>query len=224
MKIESFAIQGLNCVVSFPNTYDEQNPYPTILFLHGAGSRGNDLELLKNNPYFSLTAQHDDFPFITVAPQCSKNSWFDHFEALEALVAEVSEYSFVDSSRIYLMGASMGGYATWQLAMSMPECFTAIVPICGGGMYWNAARLVDLPVWAFHGALDKTVLVEETVKMIEAINQKGGNAKLTIYPENTHDAWSDTYSNCEVFGWLLNQRKKNRTEHTDEYIGAKKYG
>ena len=224
MKKEISVIQGLSCVVSFPDNYDEQNKYPTILFLHGAGSRGNNLEILKNNPYFSLTSKHNNFPFITFAPQCSKNNWFDHFESLEALVAEISEYDFVDSSRIYLMGASMGGYATWQLAMSMPEKFAAIVPICGGGMYWNSGRLVDLPVWAFHGSLDKTVRLEESEKMVDSINKKGGCAKLTVYPNNAHDAWSDTYANYEVFRWLLDQRRKDIKEYTDGYNGSKQYG
>lgn len=224
LKKEVCSIQGLNCIISFPDTYNPQDKHPTILFLHGAGSRGEDLEVLKNNPYFLLTSGHVGFPFLTFAPQCSKNSWFDHFESLEALVTEISDYDFVDSSRIYLMGASMGGYATWQLAMSMPEKFAAIVPICGGGMYWNVGRISKLPIWAFHGALDKCVLVEESVKIVERVNQKGGNAKLTIYPNNAHDAWSDTYSNYEVFQWLLEHKSKAKIECSDEYKGAKQYG
>ena len=122
------------------------------------------------------------------------------------------------------MGASMGGYATWQLAMSMPERFAAIVPICGGGMYGNAARLVNVPVWAFHGAKDTTVLLEESVKMVDAVNHSKGRAKLTVYPENSHDAWSDTYANYEVFRWLLDQRRKDIKEYTDGYNGSKQYG
>ena len=118
----------------------------------------------------------------------------------------------------------MGGYATWQLAMSMPECFAAIVPICGGGMYWNIWRIKDLPVWAFHGAKDTTVLVEESVKMVNALNDNGGCAKLTIYPENGHDAWSDTYSNPDVFAWLLQHTKKIQGEYFDKYSDSNIYG
>jgi len=208
MKKEFCKIQGLNCIVSFPDAYNPCSKYPAILFLHGAGFRGNDLEILKNNLYFGLTAKHEEFPFVTFAPQCAKNSWFDHFEALKMLVAEISGYDFVDASKLYLIGTSMGGYAAWQLAMSMPEYFAALVPICGGGMYWNAARLVGLPIWAFHGALDKTVFVEESQKMVDSVNNNGGSAKLTVYPNNAHDAWSDTYANYEVFQWLLAQKRK----------------
>ena len=148
------------------------------------------------------------------------------WERLEALVREVAGLSCVDADRIYVMGASMGGYATWQLAMSMPEYFAAIVPICGGGMYWNAARLADVPTWAFHGAKDATVLPEESVKMVEAVKKHGGSAKLTLYPENNHDAWSDTYSNPAVFAWLLQQRRKGSGEYCDQYsgVGSKIYG
>lgn len=107
------------------------------------------------------------------------------------------------------MGVSMGGYAAWQLAMSMLEYFAAMVPICGGEMYWNAERLVNVPVWAFHGGKDPIVHLEESVKMVDAVNSFGGNAKLTVYPENEHDAWNDTYSNPQVFNWLLQHRNQH---------------
>lgn len=224
MTTEIRKIEGFNCVIAFPDAYDCEKKYPTILFLHGAGTRGDDVEILKGNLYFKLTAAQTGFPFITVAPQCSENTWFDRFEALKALALEISRYAFVDPTRVYLMGASMGGYATWQLAMSIPECFAAAVPICGGGMYWNASRLVDLPVWAFHGALDQVVLPEESIKMVEKVNKRGGSARITIYPNNAHDAWSDTYANPEVFRWLLENTNKNNSELTDEYSGSEIFG
>jgi len=74
-------------------------------------------------------------------------------------------------------------------------------------MYWNAARLKHIPARAFHGKLDSTVLVEESEKMVDAICRSGGDAQLTVYPENGHDAWTDTYRNPEVFAWLLSQRR-----------------
>ena len=132
---------------------------------------------------------------------------------------------YTDPERLYLMGASMGGYTTWELAMSMPELFAAIVPICGGGMYWNAGRLVNVPVWAFHGKLDPTVLVEESEKMVNAVNKRGGNARLTVYPENKHDAWTDTFSNPEVYRWLLDHKNQNAGRLVNEYSGnAKEFG
>jgi predicted peptidase len=91
-------------------------------------------------------------------------------------------------------------------------------------MYWNAARLVNVPVWAFHGAKDTTVLLEESVKMVDAVNHSKGKAKLTVYPENSHDAWSDTYRNPEVFDWLLKQKKEHDIQCCDKYNNSKKYG
>jgi len=108
--------------------------------------------------------------------------------------------------------------------MSIPETFAAIVPICGGGMYWNTKRLINVGVWAFHGGQDKTVLPEESEKMVNKINKLGGNAKLTIYPDNAHNAWTDTYSNPEVFNWLLSHTNQNEQSTDDVYTDAAKFG
>lgn len=191
----------------FPSGFDAGKKYPTIIYLHGAGTRGEDFSCIENNPYFGCVSKHKDFPFITYAPQCYADSWFDIFETLEEFVKYVIGLDYTDSSRIYLTGASMGGYGTWQLAMTMPECFAALVPICGGGMYWNAERLKNIPVWAFHGAWDNDVFPEESFKMVNSVNSHGGNAKLTIYPATMHDSWTATYSNYEVFEWLLKHTK-----------------
>lgn len=224
MKFEKYTSENLQYVVRYPKDYKEGEEYPVIILLHGAGGRGNDIEVLKNNPYFKITGEREDFPFVTVAPLCSGNTWFDLFEQLKRLVYKIGNETFTDKERIYLMGPSMGGYGTWQLAMSMPEFYAAIVPICGGGMYWNASRLVNVPVWAFHGALDTTVKLEESEKMVEAVNNNGGSARLTVYPENAHNAWSDTYSNREVFDWLLSHKNRNLRELTDIYNNSEIYG
>ena len=101
----------------------------------------------------------------------------------------------------------MGGYAVWQLAMSRPQLYAAIVPICGGGMYWNAAKLKTLPVWAFHGSIDDVVYLEESQKMVNAVNRAGGNAKLTICDNVCHNSWLNAYNSKELFDWLFTQTK-----------------
>ena len=136
------------------------------------------------------------------------DTWFDLFETLVRFAEAIAARPDVDSSRIYVMGASMGGFATWQIAMSRPDLFAAIIRICGGGMYWTAGRLKDMPVWAVHGKLDDTVFVEESEKMTAWMRRYGGDPKLTIYPENGHNAWSDTYGNREVFRWLLAHKRE----------------
>ena len=117
----------------------------------------------------------------------------------------------------------MGGYGTWQLAMSRPELFSAIAPICGGGMYWNTARLKNTPVWAFHGDSDGTVLPEESKKMVEKVNANGGSARLTIYEKTSHNAWDPTFRNPEVWEWMLSQ-KNHYTATRTEYNDTKTYG
>ena len=209
-KFCEFTSGKLNYLIQYPENFREDEKYPVILFLHGAGSRGDDLQIIKNNPYFVNTKQHEDFPFVTVAPQCRDNcTWYDFLPELKELVSTIEKLPYADPQRIYLMGSSMGGYGTWQLAMSIPEHFAAIVPICGGGMYWNGGRLVNVPVWAFHGGKDTVVLPEESQKMVDSVNRRGGNAKLTIYPENDHNSWTDTYRNIAVFEWLLSHRNQN---------------
>lgn len=222
--MKEYSDGSVKYLVRYPEGFAEDRKYPVIMFLHGSGTRAQEFTKLRKGPLFAAIEKYKDFPFIIVAPLCTENTWFDLWDGIKQLVRDVAALPYVDETRFYLMGSSMGGYATWQLAMSMPEYFAAIVPICGGGMYWNAGRLIDVPVWAFHGALDKTVLLEESEKMVNKVNEKGGNAKLTIYPENYHNAWSDTFANYEVFSWLLQHQKTVSRQLEDSFTDAVKFG
>ena len=225
MKIEIKDYKKLKYIFVFPDNYNESKKYPLLFKLHGAGGRGHDITpLLNDSAFLKEREKLSDFEFITVMPLCHENTWFDMWEELKDFVVYIAQTDNIDSERIYLMGASMGGYATWQLAMSCPELFAAIVPICGGGMYWNAARLVNVPIWAFHGAKDTVVLPRESEIMVERANACGGNAKLTVYPENDHNAWSDTFSNPKVYEWLLSHKNENAKQIIDIYKDVEKYG
>ena len=208
MTWQHLQIEGLTYTLGLTAAFQEGKRYPMILFLHGAGTRGTNLEVLEANTISKYAQSHEDFPFVLVMPLCTEETWFDHWQALKALVQHMAQLPFGDPDRFYLTGNSMGGYGSWQLAMSIPQYFAALAPVCGGGMYWNAKRLKDIPVWAFHGALDKTVLPEESLHMVSKINDFGGNAKLTVYPKNAHDAWTDTYSDPALYTWLLAQKKQ----------------
>jgi predicted peptidase len=200
---------------------------PTIIFLHGAGTRGTDLGALEQNCFFGVKSYVSDpeSPFQVFAPLCTRDSWFDVFEQLQEFVIMVVSCPEVDASRICLMGTSMGGYGAWQLAMTMPEYFAALVPICGGGMRWNLGRIKHIPVWAFHGREDTTVPVVEGIAMVNRLNQLGGNAKLTILEQTGHNSWEYAYTHEELFHWILRQ-EKDRTLKVEgnEYIGSKCYG
>lgn len=221
--MEFYQMEGMDYLIRKPSCFDEKRKYPVILLLHGSGSRGRDIQMLLKNPFFTITEKMD-LPFVTVAPQCSEDSWFDMFERLKRLVRHIVSLDYVDAERLYMTGASMGGYGSWHLAMSMPEHFAAIAPICGGGTYANAGRLKNVPVWAFHGAKDRLVLPEESEKMCRCVNGCGGSAKLTVYPENGHDAWSDTYSNPELYEWFLSHRRAEASAPDLFVSDARKFG
>jgi predicted peptidase len=189
-----------------PPDYDKQESWPLVLFLHGSGERGSDLELVKKHGPPKLIAAGKDFPFVVVSPQCPLEKSWEPLE-LTALLDEITRIYKIDSDRIYVTGLSMGGFGTWRLAAYTPERFAAIAPICGGGETGWAKRLVHLPVWAFHGAKDASVPLERSQAMVDALKKNGGDAKLTVYPDAEHDAWTATYDNPQFYEWLLAQKK-----------------
>jgi len=202
-----------NYLLFLPEDYGKQEKdWPLMLFLHGAGERGSDLQKVKVHGPPKIVEKQEDFPFIVVSPQCPEGDWWDEkLEVLTNLLDDIVARYDVDTDRIYLTGLSMGGYGTWALASKYPDRFAAIAPICGGGKRFMAYRLKDMPVWAFHGAKDRVVPLEESEEMVEAINDRGGNAKLTVYPDAGHDSWTESYDNQELYDWLLEHRRGNRT-------------
>ena len=189
-----------------PKDYDTKGKWPLLLFLHGSGERGNDLDAVKVHGPPKLIAQGKEFPFIVVSPQCPNGQWWRAHE-LVALLDEVQSKYKVDKNQIWCTGLSMGGFGTWSLAFADPDRFAALAPICGGGEKYWAESIAHLPVWAFHGGKDKGVLVERSLEMVRALEESGGHPKLTIYPEAGHDSWSATYDNPEFYQWLLQQRR-----------------
>ena len=197
----------IDYVIRYPENFSEKEKYPLLFYIHGAGGRGRDINLIYNHNFFEETEKYN-LNMVSVAPQCYEDSWFSIFEQLQEFIVYVINQEFIDKERVYLMGSSMGGYTTWQLAMSRPEWFAAIVPICGGGMYWNAGRMKDMGVWAFHGSEDPSVFPEESRKMVHALNSKGGTARLTIYEGVGHNAWVPPFRNEEMWTWLFNHKRQ----------------
>jgi len=101
----------------------------------------------------------------------------------------------------------MGGYGAWKIAQTYPHRFAAIIPVCGGGDFLNVCIIKHLPVWVFHGSLDKVVSIQESERMVNALKRCGGNVKFTVYPEAKHDSWTETYNNPAVYEWMLKQKK-----------------
>jgi predicted peptidase len=201
-----------------PKGYGEDSAkrWPLMLFLHGAGERGDDLAKVAVHGPPKLVANQPDFPFILVSPQCPEGQTWDNTTLL-ALLDEVMADHAVDPARVYLTGLSMGGFGTWSLGIAHPERFAAIAPICGGGDVIKvlladpakAPALRSLPVWAFHGAKDPVVNLEESQRMINALKRVGcGEVRLTIYPEAQHDSWTETYNNPELYRWFLSHHRE----------------
>jgi predicted peptidase len=202
---------SLKYLLFLPKGYGEQKEpkWPLLLFLHGAGERGDDLSLVKKHGPPKLIEQGREFPFIIISPQCPISSWWpEQADALMALLDEVQSKYAVDVDRVYLTGLSMGGFGTWTLISRFPERFAAAAPICGGGDRYLARRLKDVPVWAFHGAKDPVVPLQATTDMVEALKRAGGEVQLTVYPEAQHDSWTETYNNPKLYEWLLSHKRK----------------
>jgi predicted peptidase len=200
----------MNYLIYLPKDYDEKQSWPLLLFLHGAGERGDDLELVKVHGPPKLIAQGKEFPFIVVSPQCPADGHWQPVK-LAALLDEICEKHKVDQDRIYVTGLSMGGFGTWALAAYQPDRLAAIVPICGGGQWFWARNMAHLPTWVFHGAKDEAVALSQSEEMVDALKKAGAEPKFTIYPEVAHDSWTETYNNPEVYEWLLAQRRAAAT-------------
>lgn len=201
----------LDYLISLPAGYDEQSDrrWPLMLFLHGAGERGDDVNRLRVNGIPRVIDRGDALPFIIVCPQCPpKTLWAAQLDALDALLQEIEATYPVDHERVYLTGLSMGGNGTWHLAAAYPDRFAAIAPICGWGDFWvgfpdQVSVLKDVPTWAFHGAKDTIVPLSGSQVLVDKLKAAGGDVRLTVYPEATHDSWTETYDNPELYTWLL---------------------
>ena len=194
-------------VLYLPKDYDKQEKWPLVLFLHGSGERGDDLEQVKVHGPPKLVAAGKEYPFILVSPQCPSGSDWEPSLLLGLLDDLAGRYK-VDPDRVAVTGLSMGGFGTWALAARAPNRFAAIAPICGGGEPRLAKRIAHLPMWVFHGAKDQGVPLALSEEMVEAVKKNGGNPKFTVYPEAGHDSWTETYNNPDFYTWLLEQRRQ----------------
>lgn len=200
-------------LLALPDGYkaDESKKWPLIVFLHGSGERGTDLELLKKHGPPKLIAAGQGIDAVVASLQCLPGQiWNPH--GVKAVTDHLIKTLRVDADRVYLTGLSMGGFGTWDTALEYPATFAAIVPICGGAgvRFVMAERIKHLPVWIFHGAKDPVVEPAYSQKMFDVLTKLGGHVKLTMYPDARHDSWSAAYDDPELWKWLLAQK---RTAH-----------
>ncbi|MGH9938258.1 MAG: prolyl oligopeptidase family serine peptidase [Blastocatellia bacterium] len=233
--------------VYVPREWNKRHKWPVILFLHGAGERGDDGFVQTEVGLGSSVRRYvDRFPAIVVMPQCRKARWWTEAamqeQALKAFEQSVKEFNG-DRDRLYLTGLSMGGYGTWGIASKHPGKFAALVPVCGGvrpparvpvpdadkatdpnvDPYAVAARSVGkTPVWIFHGGADPVVPPDESRKMNEALKAAGGNVKYTEYEKVGHNSWDKAYAEPELMKWMLGHSLK--TIHSTTAPNAGKEG
>ena len=209
-----------------PQNYDKAQKYPLVVFLHGAGERGDDntVQTKHGASVFAKPEMREKFPCFVFAPQCPKEQtwsavkgWTDPVSygeepkpatklALGAIDSLMKEFS-IDPDRIYLTGLSMGGFGTWDLLVREPGRWAAAAPICGGGDPARIAAAKGIPVWAFHGMKDPTVPVVRSQEMVAALKAAGGQVLYSEYPYVTHDSWTTAYGDPLLLPWMFAQRK-----------------
>lgn len=204
--------------------YDTQSKYPLIIFLHGAGERGNNNKSqlkwgIKNFAKSNILKMHRP---IVIAPQCPEGKQWAKYtydgaisqpyptkpmKLLLELISETIKKLPVNPNRIYITGISMGGFGTFDAITRRPDLFAAAVPVCGGGDPSKAAIIAHIPMWIFHGALDSTISTVLSQNMVTALTKVGANLGFTQYPETGHFSWIAAYSDAMMLDWLFKQHK-----------------
>jgi predicted peptidase len=214
--------------VFVPEDWTPSKKWPVILFLHGAGERGDD-GLVQTEVGIGTAIRRDRkrFPAIVVMPQCRKDVWWSDpvmSDVVMQSLAEAQKEFHGDPLRLYLTGLSMGGYGTWYLGAKYPGRFAALVPICGGVLppdqsrahspsdmtpYNEAAKKIGTrtPVWIFHGGADEIVPPAESQRMADAMKSLKGEAEVhyTEYPGVNHNSWDKAYAEPDLLTWLLSK-------------------
>lgn len=198
-------------LLHLPASYDTRSDWPVILFLHGAGERGHDLEFVKREGLPRILETLPDFPFVVVSPQEERlRLWTS--DALAALLDEICGRHHVDCTRIYATGLSSGATAALDLAIHHPEKIVAVAAVSPNAFPPDLCAMKDVAVSIFHNAGDERVPVSRSRRLARELEQCGGRGevRLTIYPRDGHDAWTETYRSHALYEWLLEQRPASK--------------
>ena len=222
----------LPCRILTPINFDIHKKYPLLIFLHGAGERGNDNEaqLTWGADLFLDSMNRSKYPAIVIFPQCPANDKWSEYNKNSSKDSTGYEYSDiaairkplklvsdfidtllqsnqVDKKRIYIGGLSMGGFGTLELLWRRPQTFAAAFPICGAT---NPNKLKDyrknLPIWLFHGDKDAVIQVANSRLIYGILKKTNSNAKYTEYPGVNHDSWKNAFAEPALLPWLFSQK------------------
>ena len=217
----------LNYCVRKTGDWSGNDAPAVLLFLHGAGERGNDNQNQLRHCAADLVnfCETEKIKAVLLFPQCPQNvMWIEQSwslpehemtpeptpqlrHALELLDSVIAQEK-CDPKRVYISGISMGGFGTWEALSRRPESFAAAIPVCGGGDVAQAPKLKDIPIRAFHGSADSAVMVKRSRDMVKAIRAAGGTKiSYTEYPGVNHDSWTATYADHANLRWLFSQSR-----------------
>lgn len=220
--------------ILYPKDFSATEKYPVVLFLHGAGERGNDNEkqLTHGSALFLNENARNAFPAIVIFPQCPKEDYWSNVkvnrdkqplelkfnysngptEALGltmALMDSLVQESFVKTDQVYVMGLSMGGMGTFEVLYRKPDMFAAAIPICGGGEpEASEVYAKKVPLWIFHGARDNVVDPRLSLDMASKVMEYGGHPNLTLYSDANHNSWDPAFKEPGLLAWLFSNRIK----------------
>ncbi len=215
-----------------PKKIKESEKYPLVLFLHGAGERGDDnqKQLVHGSKLFLDSKNRKEFPCFAVFPQCKKETYWSNAEidrssnpialkfqnggeptlamdVVMELLSELLENPQVDKDRVYVIGLSMGGMGTLEIISRMPNTFAAAIPICGGGNLEATENYKHVPLWVIHGAKDDVVKPQLSVDIVNTLLNKGAYPKFTLYDYANHNSWDPAFAEPELLKWLFSHSK-----------------
>ena len=203
----------LSAVVTLPTGFDPASgeKLPVILFLHGAGERGDgsDAELARVCVHgvpklFTRDPDHQGLRAVTISPQCPTGMVWTHIiPPLMAWFRAAAEKFGGDLSRAAVTGLSMGGYGTWELLCTYPDAFVAAAPICGGGSAWRTSALRGKRLRVFHGLDDNVVPFEQSLTMVRGARAAGAEVSFTASDLVGHNSWVRAYESTDLIRWLV---------------------
>lgn len=208
-----------------PEEYAEaRDSWPLILFLHGGGEAGEKLSMVRREGLPRLLEHRRRMPFVVVSPLSPRKAW--SIPDLLLFLDGVERVHRVDPERVSVTGLSTGALAAWRLAIAAPDRVAAIAPVTLHRVPEDLCRMKAIPVWAFHNARDTRASFRVMKKAVQIFRACGGDARLTIYPAEGHDAWTATYNRADLYVWLLTHRRprgpaSRQNENITPISGAK---
>ena len=184
---------------------------PLIVFISGDGEKGTDIEKVKIHGPLKYLKTHQLDAYV-LAPQCKEGEKWS-IESIYELILKIQKENKIDPDRIYVTGLSSGGWAAWNLALSYPDMFAAIVPISGFVdliELESACKIANIPTRIYHGLLDDVVKVDYAIAIYKELKKcNAKDVQLTIFDDAGHDSWTRVYDNPEIYDWMLKQIKTN---------------